>query len=811
MVVGALMAAGLPAAGWWAYGRLESSLPVLDGQRRLAGLDAAVSVERDGLGIPTIKGRSRRDVARATGFLHAQDRFFQMDLARRRAAGELAALVGAQALSLDRRTRIHRLRAVAQEALGMLPEPDRQLLDAYVDGVNTGLSTLGSPPFEYSLLRQSPSAWLAEDSLLVVLSMFLTLQDEDGNYESTLATMRDVLPPEMVELMAPAGTEWDAPVVGLPFETPPVPSQDVYNLRRVRAGKPEVELPPRDEIARAGTPMGFDQPDSDLAMGDLAVGSNNWAVSGQLTRNGGALVANDMHLAIRVPNTWYRARLEWPDEAGETAREPHVLVGTTLPGVPSLVTGSNTHIAWGFTNTYADWTDLVLLDLDPNDPTRYLTFEGWKRFTDYDEVVQVAGGADEHVRVRWTTWGPVIEADHKGRPRAASWVGHSAERLATSLARIESARTIEDAFDAANGAGVPGQNLVLAERSGRIGWTIFGAIPNRVNMDGRLPTSWSDGWRGWNGWLEPAAYPRIVDPQGDRIWTANARVVDGDMLAKLGDGSYEVGSRATEIRERLRAQEWFTPQDMLAIQLDSKATFLERWRQLILDHLAPDIVAGDRARQRFRDIVEKEWSGDAAPDSVAYRLTRQFRDQVMDRVVSFVLAECYEADPRFDYTTVRRREGAVWKLAQQKPQHLLNPRYGSWSDLFTASVEAIIADANDRDGGSLSARTWGDHNPTAYRHPLSGSVPLLGRWLDMPRASLPGDLFTPRMHYGASAASERMVVSPGREQEGIMQMPTGQSGHPLSPYYANSHDAWVKGEPTPFLPGPTEHTLTLVP
>jgi penicillin amidase len=250
---------------------------------------------------------------------------------------------------------------------------------------------------------------------------------------------------------------------------------------------------------------------------------------------------------------------------------------------------------------------------------------------------------------------------------------------------------------------------------------------------------------------------------------------------------------------------------MLRIQLDVRASFLDRWRTLLLDHLTPENVAGDGPRQRFRDVVQRNWSGEASPDSAGYRLTRLFRDQVMDRVVSFVMADCYETDHRFDYTTVRRREGAVWKLAHERPPHLLNPRYGSWADLFTASIESILEEAEKNDGGNLAARTWADDNPVVYRHPLSASLPVVGRWLDMPRVNLPGDLYTPRMHFGSAGASERMVVSPGREDEGIMEMPTGQSGHPLSPYYANSHAAWVKGEPTPFLPGATEHTLTLVP
>jgi len=170
-----------------------------------------------------------------------------------------------------------------------------------------------------------------------------------------------------------------------------------------------------------------------------------------------------------------------------------------------------------------------------------------------------------------------------------------------------------------------------------------------------------------------------------------------------------------------------------------------------------------------------------------------------------------QMDPAFDYTTVRRREGVVWKLTYERPPHLLNPRYGSWGDLFTAAIDTIIAEDESNGSADLVSHTWADDNRLLYRHPLSPALPLVGRWLDMPHADMPGDLFTPRMQFGSSGASERMVVSPGRETEGIMEMPTGQSGHPLSPYYRNSHDAWVRGEPTPFLPGPTEHTLTLSP
>jgi penicillin amidase len=807
LVVLVLIVVTATAGVLWTRRSLYASLPAIDGTVALAGLTAPVSVTRDALGIPTIRGRTRADVARATGFVHAQDRFFQMDIARRRAAGELSDLVGARALMLDREIRIHRFRDEARRAVMLLPPGDRAVLDAYTAGVNAGLHALRASPFEYLLLMRTARDWRPEDSLLVVLSMFITLQDSDGSYESTLATMHAVLPPPIVDFLAPRGTEWDAPVEGEPFAMPPVPGADVYDLRRRRKGRPPIVLPPpKPELAQKDHPI--DRLLAALVTGghDAAIGSNNFAVSGRLTADGRALVANDMHLAVRVPNTWYRAALEW-SVAGEP--EPHRLIGVTLPGVPALVVGSNTHIAWGFTNTYADWSDIVLLDIDPSNPNRYRTPDGWRDIEHHDEVIAVAGGRDVHQDVAWTIWGPVIDPDFRGRPRVLHWVAHSAERLAVSVTPLESATTIEQAFDGANGLGTPGQNMVVADRSGRIGWTIYGSIPRRVGLDGQLPASWADGSRGWHGWLDAAEYPRILDPENGRLWTANARVVGGDKLTALGDGSYEIGSRAHQIRDRLMAASRFSARDLLDIQLDARGLFLSRWRDLILRTLAPQAVSGHPELAEFRAVVDTGWTGVAAPDSAAYRLTRMFREQVSDAVIAFVLSECYDADPMFDYKNVRRRDGPIWKLVTEQPMHLLDPQFSTWNELLVAAIEQVIADMHETSPGPLRDRVWSEYNVTVYRHPLSPGVPLIGRWLDMPRVPLAGDLYTPNMHWRINAPSERMIVSPGREQDGIMEMPTGQSGNPLSPFYANSHEAWVKGEPTPFLPGPAVHTLRL--
>jgi penicillin amidase len=817
LAVAAVTVLGAVAFGVWLRGQLQGSLPMLAGDFRLEGLSAPVIVTRDALGIPTVRGASREDVARATGFLHAQDRFFQMDLARRRAAGELAALVGARAIAADRQIRVHRFRAEAQHALAAMEPHWRSILEAYTAGVNSGLSQLRTVPFEYVMLRQEPRKWLVEDSVLVVLSMFVTLQDPDGAYEATVGTMYDVLPESMARFLAPIGTEWDSPIVGDALPVPPIPGPDVYDLRLRRTGVPvqvpgnllplpnrfrPVEQESSDRRRGVGS-WAFGNVEWEFASDpDGAVGSNNWAISGRLSADGRAVIANDMHLTIRVPNTWYRASLEWQDGPNSAPRR---LIGVTLPGVPAVVVGSNTHVAWGFTNSQGDWSDIILLEMDPSNSNRYRTPDGWRTFDRYDEIIEVAGEEPRQHSIRWTIWGPVMDPDHKGRLRVFRWVAHDVDRLSTSITALESARSIEDAFNAVNGLGTPGQNFVAADETGRIGWTIYGPIARRVGFDGRRPVSWADGTRGWSGWLSRDEYPRVLDPENGRIWTANARVVDGDMLAAIGDGNYEVGSRARIIRQRLASQERFTTEDLLDIQLDTSAEFLDRWRTLLLQALK---TVTDQPRIRLREIVERDWDGRASPGSAGYRLTRMFREEVSEAVIAFLLVECTEADATFDYRNVRRREGPIWKLVSERPMHLLDPQYASWDELLLRAANDVVIRA-EREGGL--EEPWSRWNVTSYRHPLSTGLPFISRWLDMPLQSMPGDLYTPNMHWNASASSQRMIVSPGRESEGIMHMPTGQSGHPLSPFYSNSHPAWVNGEPTPFLPGAAAYTLMLTP
>lgn len=781
----------LTGAGGWLYLQLQGSLPQLAGAAPLAGLSMPVIVERDALGIPTIRGENRLDVARATGFVHAQERFFQMDLLRRTAAGELAALIGSAALNLDRARRLHRFRYRAQQTLMAASVEDRAVIAAYVTGVNAGLAALSAPPFEYLLLRTAPEPWRPEDTALVVYAMYLDLQGQQWLRESAHGILHDRLPPGLAAFLDPPGTEWDAPLQGELFPSPPLPGPEVFDLRHQ-----DFSLQP---VGEARTGDEFTTP-----FAETLSGSNNWAVAGQLTAHGGALLANDMHLALRLPNIWYRATLIFPDGQGGERR----IHGVTLPGAPAVVAGSNGHVAWGYTNSEGDWADLV--ELEPTaDGESYRTPDGPRAFNHFREVLAVKDDPAETLDILETVWGPVVDRDHRGRQRALRWVAHDPRAVNLGLLALERVDTVNAALEIVNRSGAPAQNVLLADADGHIAWTLSGPIPHRFGHDGRLPSSWSDGRRGWSGWLEPAEYPRLMDPPGNRLWTANGRVAAGAWLEQLGDGGYALGARARQIRDGLLERDRFDERDFLALQLDDRALFLERWRELLLATLTPDVVRADPRRGALRRAVA-DWGGRAAIASVGYRAVRAFRLQVWERVFAPLTVRCRQADPRFDYQWFRQGEGPLWQLVSQRPPHLLDPRYPDWSALLLDAADATRAELT-ADGRPLAAHTWGDDNQVRIQHPFSRVLPWLSAWLDLPAQALPGDLYVPRVQTRDNGASERLVVAPGREAAGILHMPGGQSGHPLSPFYRAGHTAWAKGEPLPLLPGPTMYRLQLEP
>jgi len=769
-----LLVVGIGAA--WLL--LRASLPQLDGEIAIAGLAAQVSIERDALGTVIIAGENRADVSYALGYVHGQERFFEMDLLRRRAAGELAALFGPLALSADRGARLHRFRNRIGGFVEALPAAQRAQMQRYASGVNAGLAALGARPFPYLLMRSEPQPWTEQDGLLAPLAMFFNLQDASNSRELKLERMRAALPPAVFAFLTAAGTEWDAPLFGEALADPALPSATDFDLRQT-----DIKTPVDSVASSEG------------------IGSNNFAVAGALTPHGGAILANDMHLGLRVPNIWFRAQLRYSDGAGGT----RIITGVSLPGTPVIAAGSNGKIAWGFTNSYGDWLDFVELQLDPNDPARYLTADGWQMRSTSIETISVRGAASEILEIQETRFGPIAAQSSAGKPLALAWTAHHAKAVNATLSELETADTLDAALAVAHRTGMPAQNLLLASADGRIAWTIIGAIPKRAAGNPTFPMDGSTSNGAWLGWLDAAEVPRLLDPPSGRLWTANARVVAGDDALRVGDGGYTIGARARQIRDGLFASEQISEADLLAIQLDDRALFLQRWFDLLKRVLAN---RQDPRTQKLNEALA-DWQGRANVDSRAYRLVREFRLRVHRRFLQLFEAQLIALDEKWTWPTLPQIEGVVWKTIQEAPPHLLPRNFASW-DAWLLAAASDVLDQLDRQQLKPADASWGALNTTAINHPLSGALPKwVANWLNMPAQALDGDQYMPRVQGPRFGASERMVVAPGHEEKGIFHMPGGQSGHPLSPFYGAGHDDWAAGRASPFLPGAAQYRLLL--
>lgn len=758
-------------AGSWAWWRARASLPRLAGELALAGLERPVTVTRDRLGIPVIAAASQADALRAQGFVHAQDRFFQMDLARRSTAGELAALFGPRALEVDERHRRRQRRAAARALLADLDGAARRLVAVYAEGVNAGLAGLGAAPPEYLLLGAEPEPWLPEDTLLATLGFFDMLSF-NHRFEKPLGVMAATLPAGLFNFLTPATSRWDSPLLDAAeggYVPAAIPGPEVVDLRGAAPVDPE-----RDVVR----PLG------------MSLGSNNWAVAAARGFRRRAILANDPHLGLRVPHVWHRVQLELPGRR---------IVGVGAPGLPGVVIGSNGDVAWGATNSFADQTDLVVVEVDPADPGRYLTAEGAEPFETRQETLVVKGGGDVTLPVRWTRWGPVTDEDWRGRPLVVRSPVHDPGGLSFDLLRMMEASSLDEAVEILAGWRGPSQNWLVAAADGRIGWVVNGPIPVRRGFDGNSPRSWAAPGIGWSG-ERPG--PRWVDPEAGLLYTANGRTVPH--AAEPLTHVWMHSGRTYRIRERLLAGERWDEGRLRAIQLDVRSRYHDAFAQLVgelVDAGEPDPVV-----RRFREAVAG-WDGTAGVDQAGFVAVARFAEALVDGVLAPLLAPAAAVDEDFLYEWALADE-PVRRLLEERPEHLVPPPHADWPAFLRAVLERVAAELAAQPGGL--DRTWGEARPVAIRHPLDG-LPLLGGRLDMPATPLPGWAGTVRAQTADYGASMRMVVSPGREERGLLHMPAGQSGHFLSPHYADQHAAWARGLPTPLLAGEPVATLELVP
>jgi penicillin amidase len=539
-----------------------------------------------------------------------------------------------------------------------------------------------------------------------------------------------------------------------------------------------------------------------------AVGSNNYAIAGSRTATGAAIVSDDMHLGLQLPNIWYRLALRYPDGAGGARR----VVGVTLPGAPpSIIIGSNGHVAWAFTNSYGDFVDLVALGHDQAHPGQVQAPAGWETPVRHAERILVKGAPADELVVRETSLGPIREVD--GVEYALHWTAHDPRALNLNHRKLETADTLEQALAVANTDGIPGQNFVAGDDHGNIGWTIAGILPRRATptLAATFPLADSDG-PTWSDLLAPADYPRVVNPADGQLSTANNRQLMGAAEQRIGDGGFDLGARNHQLREGLRALGARTDvADAFRVALDDRALFVAPWRERALRALDQQALAGHPERAEFRRLLETSWDGRASVRSAGYLLARNYMWGLEEVLFGVANREMKKLDPKAAVPFATTRWPAVVaRLVDERPASWLPRGYRDWHDVELAAIDWEIAKLTE-DGRPLAGLTWGARNTAAIAHPISMALPFLKPWLAAPPDELAGDSNMPRVASPNFGQSERMTVSPGHEEQGLFNMPGGQSGHPLSPFFLAGHEDWVHARPQPLLPGAARYKLVFTP
>lgn len=765
LMLALVLLAGLALA---AVGYLYRSLPPRGETREVAGLGAPATIGFDSAGVPVLSAASLDDLSFLAGWAHARDRRFQMELQRRSAAGRIAEIIGPAGLRSDRLMRTYGFAAVAETALARLAPERRARFEAYAAGVNAWDRAHPAPP-EFGLLRLPVEPWRPADCLLTVLLMFEQL-NEAGDSERMVERMDATLPAPLTAFLLPDSTPGDVPLAGGAAPPPPaIPDPAIVNLR-------EAALLPaarRD----AGAPAG--------AAEERATGSNNWAVGPSRT-GAGALLAGDPHLGLRVPVIWHRQRYEGAGLA---------VTGITLPGAPGVVAGATAGVAWAMTNVEPDVADLVRLDVTSD---TYAAPQGPERFRTRVEVIAVKGAPSETLRVRETRWGPVIGASASGGLLALQWAPLDPAVLDFDLFEVGRAGNVDELFAALDGYRGPAQNWVAADRGGRIGWRIAGALPKRAGFDARRPREGADPAAGWSGWWRSSELPGRFDPPEGLLVTANQRTLGGPWLEVVGRG-FAMPYRARRIADALAADSGWTVAALAALQNDVADDFLRGPAAALDRALTPGACAASDTLARVRRLLDG-WTRRADTTSVAHAYLRFARAELNAAVQGPLVAPCVAADSTFVYSWPLADE-VTRRLLAERPHHLLDPAYDDWDELVrAAAVRAARALGAAGRGAPFDSVRWGQLNRARIRHPLAEALPALGRWLDMPDAALAGGASVVRVARPRTGASMRLVADPAHPAASRFVMPGGQSGHFLSRHYGDQFADWVAGRTRRFEP-----------
>jgi penicillin amidase len=722
-------------------GSSESRLPSTGRlEVELTGCPAPFQVILDHRGVPHVRAESVDAAWFAQGWLHARERFLQMEIGRRAAAGRLAEVFGEAAVPLDRKMRIWRVDAIARRQASQLDPSERAALDAYAAGVNAALTSYGrwiAP--EVWLLAVDPEPWEVEDTLRIGVLLQLNLSWSMGEELRRAVVLSRLGRERAVELWG-----W-------------TPSQS------------------RDWIPPLEYQTGPRRPEEAITPPLSGEGSNNWAIAPSRTASGRPLLANDPHIGVSLPATWYAVHLEAPGL--------HV-AGASLPGGPGVVIGHTEQVAWGFTMSLLDDQDLWMLTLD--DAGEAELIDGtWQPLRTVTERIGVRWREEPTVvKVRLSERGPIVRESRR-EVLAMSWTALEGTSPVAAFLAMNRARSVNETVDAWRGITGPSMNLVAADVDGHIVHQVVGLLPDRRAGAGRLPAPGADTRWAWRGVLPLDANPRVADPPEGFVATANHDVfAEGGVDASTQlPGDFATPWRIRRIRSELASTTGWDVARCVELQGDLRSLRAVAMLKLLRPSL-------DNHPGRTADLLSN-WDASMTIDDPAPHAFVEFVEE---------LAVAVGGDEAL-------RAGLPWSPVG--PEELLRLLAGGlgegwWDDVETASVEdrsAIVARVLRMLDEGASPEPWGEVHQVRFDHPLR-AMPVLGHLLgrSWSRGPIPapGDGTTVNAHYWdprdpfavTAIPSMRFVADVGAWDDTVLVLPLGQSGRPWSDHYADQLEDW---------------------
>ena len=737
LALGLLVLIGL--LGLFGYLYLRSTWPQETGRLALKGLSAPVLVERDRYGVVRVKAESLEDLFFAQGVVHAQERLWQMEFQRRVGQGRLSEVLGEATLEEDRFLRTWGFYEAAKSAYAHLYPEEKRAVDAYVAGINAYLTSRPPLPLEFRLLGFRPEPWTGPDVLVWAKMMSYDLS---ANWDRELLRYRLLargLSPDRIAELLPPYPE-DAPTILRHLPTKPAQGEE----------KPLAALL-----------------DLSRKVPRFLEASNNWVVSGSRTVTGKPFLADDPHLGLQVPSLWFLMALEAPG---------YKAIGASLPGVPGIVIGRNERIAWGVTNVGADVQDLYVMEEAPGG----YRYKG--RVVPYglrEEVIRVKGGKEERLKVRETVYGPVLSDALKEKPEkplALRWVSLDEEdHLLMSYLGVNRAKNWEEFQKALSYYSAPSQNFVYADVEGNIGYMAPGRFPIRKpGHSGLYPVPGTGEW-DWQGFVPFEAWPRVFNPKEGYVVTANHRVTPPGYPYTLAL-EWAEPYRARRIEEMLLAKERLGLEDMKAIQLDQTSLLFRDFRP-VLQALTPLSEKGRTWRDRLL-----AWDGRMEASSLEATAFALWYTE-LTRLPAREVGQAYWDEPRYLLKALKEGDKNCDQPETEYQETCL--------DFAALALERAL-------GRFARLPSWGEVHQATFQHPVLSHTPL-ARFVER-GVAFGGDRYTvnvgpfdPRTLRMTKGPSYRQIVDLSDPEASWFLHPMGQSGHLLTPHFADLLPLWGKG------------------